>query len=51
MSHNLGFDVVAEGVENKDTEAILKELDCDYAQGYLYARPMPFDDIVKRYKK
>ena len=51
MAHNLGFKVVAEGVENKDTEAILNELGCDYAQGYLFARPMHFSDIVKRYKK
>ncbi|MFU8792822.1 MAG: EAL domain-containing protein [Acholeplasmataceae bacterium] len=50
MAHNLGFKVVAEGIENKDTEAILKELECDYAQGYLFARPMHFSDIVKRYK-
>jgi diguanylate cyclase (GGDEF)-like protein len=41
LAHNLGFEVVAEGVE---TEAILAELGglgCDIAQGYLLAKPMP----------
>jgi EAL domain-containing protein (putative c-di-GMP-specific phosphodiesterase class I) len=41
LAHNLGFEVVAEGVE---TEAVLDELSrhgCDIAQGYLLARPMP----------
>jgi predicted signal transduction protein with EAL and GGDEF domain len=41
LAHNLGFEVVAEGVE---TEQILEELTtlgCDIAQGYLLARPMP----------
>jgi diguanylate cyclase (GGDEF)-like protein len=40
LAHNLGFEVVAEGVE---TEAILAELTvlgCDIVQGYLLARPM-----------
>jgi diguanylate cyclase len=43
LAHNLGFEVVAEGVE---TDAILAELTilgCDIAQGYLLARPMPAD--------
>jgi diguanylate cyclase len=41
LAHNLGFEVVAEGVE---TQAILDELEvlgCDIAQGFLLARPMP----------
>src|SRR5581483_2061431 len=41
LAHNLGFEVVAEGVE---TDAILSELEllgCDIAQGFLLARPMP----------
>jgi diguanylate cyclase (GGDEF)-like protein len=45
LAHNLGFEVVAEGVE---TEAILAELTtlgCDIAQGYLLARPMPAERL------
>ena len=41
LAHNLGLAVVAEGVENAPTWALLKALDCDEAQGYFMARPMP----------
>jgi diguanylate cyclase (GGDEF)-like protein/PAS domain S-box-containing protein len=45
MAHKLGIRVVAEGVENKAQQTILKKIDCDYAQGYLFARPMPADEF------
>jgi diguanylate cyclase (GGDEF)-like protein len=41
MAHSLGLAVVAEGVETPDQQAWLCTLGCDYAQGYLYARPLP----------
>jgi EAL domain-containing protein (putative c-di-GMP-specific phosphodiesterase class I) len=41
LAHNLGFVVVAEGVETEQILAALTELGCDIAQGYLLARPMP----------
>jgi EAL domain-containing protein (putative c-di-GMP-specific phosphodiesterase class I) len=41
MAHNLGLRTVAEGVENAATLEHLVELDCDLAQGYFIARPMP----------
>lgn len=40
MAHDLGYSVVAEGVETTATYQALKELGCDEAQGYLMARPM-----------
>lgn len=40
MSHNLGLEVVAEGVEDERTLLALKRLGCDVAQGYFIARPM-----------
>jgi EAL domain-containing protein (putative c-di-GMP-specific phosphodiesterase class I) len=36
---------VAEGVETEATLQILHQLGVDYAQGYLFARPAPADDI------
>lgn len=36
---NLGFDVVAEGVEEPDQQARLETLGCHYGQGYLLCRP------------
>ncbi len=40
LAHNLGLDVVAEGVENHETYRRLNEMGCDAAQGYFIAKPM-----------
>jgi EAL domain-containing protein (putative c-di-GMP-specific phosphodiesterase class I) len=40
--------VIAEGVETEDQLNRLRELGCDYAQGFLLARPMPAADLVAR---
>jgi diguanylate cyclase (GGDEF)-like protein/PAS domain S-box-containing protein len=45
MAHKLDIRVVAEGVENKAQLAILKKIGCDYAQGFLIAKPMPADEF------
>jgi len=41
MAHQLDLEVVAEGVETRAQWALLADLGCDVAQGYLVARPMP----------
>jgi diguanylate cyclase len=41
LAHNLGLNVVAEGVENAKSWKLLAGLACDEVQGYLIARPMP----------
>ncbi len=46
LAHNLGHTVVAEGVENPAVLKLLIELDCDFAQGYLFSRPVPADQIL-----
>ena len=46
LGHNLGLTVVAEGVENAGHVSALRALDCDIAQGYHYARPMPAADLT-----
>jgi EAL domain-containing protein (putative c-di-GMP-specific phosphodiesterase class I) len=45
MAKGLRIDVVGEGVETETQAAALKALGCQYAQGYLYGRPMPADDL------
>ncbi|WP_084153944.1 putative bifunctional diguanylate cyclase/phosphodiesterase [Simplicispira psychrophila] len=41
MAHNLGMDVIAEGVETEAQRQALLRLDCPTYQGYLFARPLP----------
>jgi EAL domain-containing protein (putative c-di-GMP-specific phosphodiesterase class I) len=45
LGHNLGLQVVAEGVEDKPTWDMLGEFGCDAAQGYYMARPMPGPEL------
>ena len=45
LAHELGLDVVAEGVENAAIWNALTTLGCDVAQGYGIARPMAFPDL------
>lgn len=40
MAHELGYSVVAEGVESEAALAYLKRLDCNEVQGYLFAKPL-----------
>jgi EAL domain-containing protein (putative c-di-GMP-specific phosphodiesterase class I) len=40
LAANLGFDVVAEGVETQEQFRLLKELKCKYAQGYYFSKPL-----------
>ncbi len=47
MGHALGFKVLAEGVENKSQERILREQGCDEVQGYLYSRPVTKPQLFK----
>jgi len=46
LSHALGLDAVAEGVEDAATLERLTLLGCDRAQGYFIARPMPADAVL-----
>ncbi len=47
MGHALGIKVLAEGVENKAQERILREQGCDEVQGYLYSRPVTKERLMK----
>jgi len=41
LSHKLGINVVAEGVENRETFDFLRNIGCDFAQGYYMCKPIP----------
>ena len=46
MSHNLGLDVVAEGVETEEQAEMLRKFGCAKGQGYLYGKPMPLIELI-----
>jgi len=51
MAHNLGLQVIAEGVETPAQAAFLRAEKCEELQGFLYARPLPvheFEEFLKR---
>jgi diguanylate cyclase (GGDEF)-like protein len=43
LGHQLGMDVIAEGIETAFQLASLRKLDCNYGQGYFFAKPLPPD--------
>jgi EAL domain-containing protein (putative c-di-GMP-specific phosphodiesterase class I) len=48
LGRSLGFEVIAEGVEDEQIRDRLISLGCQYAQGYLWAPPMPADALRDR---
>lgn len=51
MARELGINVLSEGIETKKQALELRDLNCDYAQGYYYQKPMPISEIEKLYFK
>lgn len=50
LAHNLGLDVVAEGVENQETLDRLAAMGCNQAQGYFMGRPMSVAAVAEWYE-
>jgi EAL domain-containing protein (putative c-di-GMP-specific phosphodiesterase class I)/FixJ family two-component response regulator len=46
MGHELGMQVIAEGVETGEQLELLRSIGCDSAQGYLFCRPIPAGEMV-----
>ena len=47
MAHRLKMDVVAEGVESKQQVELLREMGCDYIQGFYYSKPLPMNELLE----
>ena len=48
MAKELGLECIVEGVETAAQLQLLKDNDCDFAQGYLFDKPLPLDEFEKR---
>ncbi len=51
MCHDLGVQIVAEGVETETELTILREMDCDYIQGYYFSKPLDEQSFVEYLSK
>lgn len=46
LSKSLGFSVIAEGIEYEEQEKYLQSINCNMGQGYLFSKPLKFDDAL-----
>jgi EAL domain-containing protein (putative c-di-GMP-specific phosphodiesterase class I) len=51
LAINLGMTVVAEGIESPDQVALLQAVECEFAQGYHFGKPMSADEIAERIRE
>ena len=51
LGKQLELDVLAEGIETAEQESFLKNVSCDSAQGYRFAKPMDYDNLLQWLKK
>ncbi|WP_160060878.1 putative bifunctional diguanylate cyclase/phosphodiesterase [Psychromonas sp. L1A2] len=49
LAKQLECEVIAEGIENRETEQELINLDCDYLQGFYYSKPISIEEIKRKY--
>ncbi len=48
LAHNLGLDIVGEGIEQPEQVTLLRDLQCEYGQGYFFSKPVAAPSILAR---
>ncbi len=51
LAKKLDMKIVAEGIESREQVDFLAEQECDLIQGYFFAKPMPIEEFVEKYKE
>lgn len=51
LAHNLGLDIVGEGIEQPEQMTLLRDLQCEYGQGYFFSKPVASDAILTRIER
>ena len=51
LAHGLGMDVIAEGIETREEQDILHQFDCEYGQGYFFAKPLSQKDATELFEQ
>lgn len=51
LGQSLGISIVAEGVEDQENAELLKQLNCQYGQGYYWSKPLKNEDFIQLVKK
>ena len=46
LGQNMGLNIIAEGVETPDEAALLRDMGCEAAQGYHFAKPLPESQVI-----
>ena len=48
LAHNLGLDIVAEGIEQPEQVTLLRDVQCEYGQGFFFSKPVVDTEILSR---
>ena len=50
MANKMGMRTLTEGVETAEQSSFLKSVKCERLQGYLFGKPIPYDDFINKIK-
>lgn len=50
LSHDIGMEVISEGVETQNHIEMLADTNCDCYQGFYFSKPIPVEEFEKKYK-